>query len=177
MNTEELKKNEFWQKKIYKVAKIRDVDGDGLITKADYYLIFQRYKDMGTPEEHLKKLEKIAGDICKAFGIADGSTGLTYEEYVQIFQESLVRADLDKILGVQFESIDGDGNGEISLKEWTDHYRAMGLDTNYAKPSFEAMDTNGDGIVSKEEFFAYLKEFYFSVEDKLKSSIVYGPLD
>ena len=177
MNAEELKKNEFWQKKMLKVAKVRDVDGDGSITKADYDLILQRYKDMGTPEKHLKMLEKIVGEFCKALGIADGVTGLTYEEFAQKYQESFDTVEHDKGIKVQFDIIDADGNGEISLKEWTDHYKVMGLDTNHAKPSFDAIDTNGDGTISKEEFFTYLKEFFFSAENKLKSSILYGPLD
>ena len=77
----------------------------------------------------------------------------------------------------QFEMMDSDGNGEISFKEWVEYYTAMGIDTVHAKPSFNAMDINGDDIVSKEEFLAFIKEFYLSVEDKLNSSVLYGPLE
>ena len=63
------------------------------------------------------------------------------------------------------------------MKEWELHYRCMGLDPKYAKVSFEAMDTNGDGNVSLEEFTAYHVEFFSSTENKLNSAILFGPLD
>jgi hypothetical protein len=39
------------------------------------------------------------------------------------------------------------------------------------------MNTSGDGVVSMDEFIQYNKEFFFTTEDTLKSSILYGPLD
>ena len=54
-----------------------------------------------------------------------------------------------------------------SFNEWADFYKAMGIDTVYARASFDAVDLNGDGIISKEaEFFT---------EDMLKSSIMFRP--
>ena len=58
-----------------------------------------------------------------------------------------------------------------------DHYKALGADVAYARASFDAMDMDGNGVVSKEEFTAYNIEFFYSTEDKLNSSIMYGPLD
>ena len=132
---------------------------------------------MGASEEHLVRLNKIIGNLCNSLGIADGVTKLTFEQCIKKFFESGAKAgDLDSLLMAQFEMMDSDGNGEISFKEWVEYYNCHG-DRHSAKHSFDAMDTNGDGIVSKEEFLAFLNEFYFSVEDKLKSSILYGPLE
>ena len=63
------------------------------------------------------------------------------------------------------------------MKEWELHYKCMGTDPKYAKASFEAMDTNGDGVVSFEEFTAYHVEFFTTNENKLNSAILHGPLD
>ena len=57
-----------------------------------------------------------------------------------------------------------------------DSLKALNIDKAHARASFDAMDTNGDGKISKEEFVAYHVEFYYTAEDKLKSSILYGPL-
>ena len=75
-----------------------------------------------------------------------------------------------------FEQIDLNGNGEISVQEWQRYNHAMGISSGHARKSFKAMDANGDGVVSFQEFKAYIREFYFSTEDKLRSSILYGPL-
>ena len=43
--------------------------------------------------------------------------------------------------------------------------------------SFRAMDRNHDTLLSREEFKAYHVEYFFTSEDKLNSSILYGPLN
>ena len=103
---------------------------------------------------------------------------LTHENLVANFEKTEINVDeLTKIFITWFEIIDSDANGEISFKEWVDYYKVVGIDTAHARASFDAMDTNHDGVVSKEEFHAYNVEYYYSAEDKLHSSIMYGPLD
>ncbi len=174
----DLQSNEFWKKKFWSALKVRDTDGDGVISAFDFKLILLRYKDMDAPEEHLEKLDLALTEMYKASGIVDDSMVLTYEQFAENFANAVENGrDFVKVFTTQFEIIDSDENGEISFKEWIEYYKAVGIDTIHARPSFEAMDINGDGVVSREEFLAYLKEFYFSVEDKLNSSILYGPLD
>ena len=48
---------------MYTAMKMRlDADKDGVITRADYRLVLQRYREMGISDEHLKKLEKAYSD-------------------------------------------------------------------------------------------------------------------
>lgn len=139
--------------------------------------MIERYKELGVSEEHLKKLEHNHDLLCKALGIVDDSVKLTYDECITNFVKNC--ANVEEVLNIfntHFEIIDTNENGEISFKEWVDYYKVMGIDTAYARASFDAMDTNGDGVVSKEEFFAFNKEYYVTAEDKLKSSLLHGPL-
>ena len=158
--------------------KIRDADKDGLITTHDYKLVVQRYRDMGVSEEHLKKVEKFYALSWKLGGIVDDTTALTYDQAAANYAKSLddISDDHTKIFTAHFEIVDTDENGEISFEEWVQMYKAAGVDIVHARPSFDAIDTNGDGVISKEEFVAYLEEFFFTAEDKLNSSILYGPL-
>ena len=179
-NTSELAKNEFWLKKIRNVYTVRDLNKDGYISKADFMIMIQRYKDMGCPEEHLDKLSCGYNFLCATLGLPDENAKVTLEESITNFTAPSNSPNVDQIAGLfnlMFEFIDSDENGVISYKEWEDYYRVCGIDTKFAKASFDAMDTNGDGLISKEEFYAYNMEFYFSTEDTLKSSIMYGPLD
>lgn len=175
----DLEKNELWRKKIFTALKARDVNKDGFISNADFDMIIQRYKDMGISESHSKKLHSHYNELCKILGIADGVTKLTYEQVRANFAKAGAKSnftELAKIASAHFELIDTDENGEISFKEWVDFYKAMGIDTVHARPSFDAMDTNHHGVISGEEFAAYFTEFFFTTEDKLKSSIMFGPL-
>ena len=76
-----------------------------------------------------------------------------------------------------FKLLDLNDNGVISFEEWKSHYVVRGIPTEYARASFDAMDKNGDGEISLEEFVAYNYEYFCSDEDKLSSSILYGPLE
>ena len=44
-------------------------------------------------------------------------------------------------------------DGVITFQEWKAHYYCLGIDQAHARASFDAMDKNGDGKISKEEFW------------------------
>ena len=69
VNPKELVKSEFWHKKIQAVNKIRDLNKDGFISKADYKIFIQHYKDLGSSEEHVKKLTKNIDLLCTSLGL------------------------------------------------------------------------------------------------------------
>lgn len=169
-------KNDFWMKKLMKECEVRDDNKDQVLTRADYEKKVQRYKDMGSSEKHLKKLSDHYDAFMEVLGIADPKTRLPYKEAIANFSKSNFEV-LEKLIVTHFDIIDTNEDGKISFDEWVTLYKVLNIDTSHARASFDAMDANSDGVVSKEEFFAYTKEFYTSVEDTLKSSILYGPLD
>ena len=57
-----------------------------------------------------------------------------------------------KDLEAIFKWKDSDGNGELSVEEFTKHGRKTEED-------FEKVDTDGDGSLSSEEFETFVKEF------------------
>ena len=58
-----------------------------------------------------------------------------------------------------FNNLDMNGDDVITLNEWSAHYHCMGIDTAHARASFDAMDANSDGKISKEEFVNYHYEY------------------
>lgn len=176
--SKDLEKNDFWNKKFRHAVKVRDVDKDGLISRSDFQMIVERYKEMGTPEDHLKKLSSTLMKICDGWGLTEGKA-LTYDEYAKNWMASLdtigefsIRRFTD-----MFEVIDENGDGEISLQEWIKYSKAIGVAPSHAEESFHAMDVDVDEKVSRDEFLAYNQEFFYSTEDKLKSTILFGPLE
>ena len=61
-------------------------------------------------------------------------------------------------------------NGNITIEH------TVSIPVEHAKASFEAMDANHYGKISMQEFIDYHTEFFFSSEDKLNSSVLYGPV-
>ena len=176
-----LKKNPFWQKKFNRALQVRDTNQNGVISQSDFDMIVDRYKEMKAPKAHLDRLKASYQKCFSAWGLADKTTELTFEQCSEVYSKFLEsqekKALHTQIFGEMFDNVDMDGNGVISYDEWVTHYKAMGIDTKYARASFDAMDENGDGQVVRGEFVNYHKEFFFTAEDKLKSSILYGPLD
>ena len=177
MDREELLKSDFWRRKIRMAGKIRDTNKDGFLSRDDFDFV-ERYRELGVPEDRLSKLEKEVDVLCKSLGIVDDTTRIPLEEHIVNFAKTKISIEeLTQNIATMFDIIDSDGNGTISFKEWVDFYTVFRIDTKYARASFDAMDTDGDGVISREEFLAYNKEYYHTTEDKLHSSIMYGPLD
>ena len=150
---------------------MRDLDKDGWITRNDFKLVIQRYKELGASQEHLDKLSSLLLGSLDKMGLTDDSKNFSYQE----FEEMWAKIPITDAAGMQmFRIIDSNNDGKISFKEWQDYYTCVDIDLKYARASFDAMDTDHDGIVSQEEFKASFHEYFYSTEDKLQSSLMYG---
>ena len=83
---------------------------------------------------------------------------------------------LEKLHLSMFDSTDLNEDGYLTFDEWTVHGECWGIEKGTLRTSFDACDANGDGKVSKEEFMSYVHEFIATNENKLNSSILFGPL-
>ena len=182
INVDKLRESEFWRKKIYQAVKARDVNKNGYLSRADFMLVVKHYKQLQTTTPQLlKNLTKMMESFCNDLGLKDDSVHLNYMQAREVFC-SIVKNWAEKGLAEQsgiamFNSLDADGDGYISLEEWKNHYEAFGIDPVHAPASFNAIDTSGNGKISREEFVAYHMEFYFTDQNKLQSSILYGPME
>ena len=71
---EGLQSNEFWRKKANRAIQVRDTNKDGRISKADFDLVVQRYREMGASEEHLKKMDDYFMEKFISYGMKDGAS-------------------------------------------------------------------------------------------------------
>lgn len=178
MALDHLRSNEFWKKKFHLAVKALDVNKDDHISRDDFDLIVQRYKDAGATPEHVKKHQDSFEKLYSIWGMTDKNIKLTIEEFEEMFRQNLEKSfgHADELYSEWFYQVDINEDGVISLNEWKIHSTALGISEENAEKSYQAMDTNKDGVISLEEFIEYHKEFFFSAEDKLHSSILYGPL-
>ena len=144
-------------------------------------LVVKRYKQLPTTPQQLENVNKMMSSFCDYTGLKDDSVQYNYTQSREVFYSMMKdwakKGLAEQYYGSMFNALDADGDGYISLDEWKNHYSAFGIDPVHAPASFNAMDTSGNGRISREEFVAYHMEYYFTDQNKLRSAILYGPMD
>ena len=113
-----LRANDFWKRKFQRALQVRDLDKDGWITRNDFKLVIQRYKELGASQEHLDKLSSLLLGSLDKMGLTDDSKKFSYQE----FEEMWAKIPITDAAGMQmFRIIDSNNDGKISFKEWQDH--------------------------------------------------------
>ena len=123
---------------------------DGVITRADYDLMIKRYNELGMPEENKQELSDAMHGMCGSLGLTDYTKSLTYDEIVQSWIDNVEKAMEKEKANVEKANC-----------------MAINIPVEHAKASFKAMDTDGDGVISHDEFVAYHYEYFHTSEDKL----------
>ena len=178
MAAEKLLADPFWNKKMDIAAKYRDTDKDGFISQNDFKIAVDRYVSIAKASpEKVELVKNQQSLIFEQLGLTDPSVKVPYDALKKFAAKTAEHPDRRKFVAVVFDILDLDSNGEISYEEWETHHKCNGIDTAYAKTSFDAMDANKDGVVVRDEFTDYYEEFYYTTEDTMNSSQMYGPLD
>lgn len=115
------------------------------------------------------------GDVLRAVGLnptashiedllrqydADQSGTLCFSEFVDLWINELDDVESDETLFKRaFEFFDKDGNGDISLSEFSDVLTDLGdpLTKEECDLFFKLVDKNGDGNLNYDEFLGFLK--------------------
>ena len=74
-----LRENEFYARKLRQFVRVTDTDKDGYISRHDFDLVIERYKQLGVCSlQHLEKLTASLTNILDLIGITDASVKMTY---------------------------------------------------------------------------------------------------
>ena len=172
-----LQESDFWRRKFRKAVITRDTNKSGSLSRYDFEVIVQRYKNTAeSPTEKIEALSKSMFSFCDELGLVDGSVEQSYDEFEGRWQALMARDNYVIVFQHMFMCLDADGDGFITFNEWNVHNAALGISPESAKESFNAMDGDEDGKITMNEFLAYHYEFFFSTENKLNSAILFGPL-
>ena len=77
---------------------------------------------------------------------------------------------------IMFDSIDTNGNGTISVREFNTFFKCIFIhDDDYAQEIFSRVNTNGEGQMSREEFGYAFRDFMLNEEESPFKEL-FGPL-
>jgi Ca2+-binding EF-hand superfamily protein len=75
-----------------------------------------------------------------------------------------------------FNTVDIDRSNNLDLTEWKIFFSIFNIPVVYANESFQHIDQNGDGSITREELFPLLEEFYYSEDENAVGNKVFGPI-
>jgi len=84
---------------------------------------------------------------------------------------------ITKLFEAIFDTVDLDGDGEISLAEYELFFQAWGLDRVTAVDAFAGMDLNADARLSREAFLQYGANFYINDKAHVAGNYIFGPYE
>lgn len=168
--------------------ELLDVDGDGVISAADYDLA--------------------AGSVCTAFGHRPGSpahdrvhmayltlwtrisermdrhgTGrITRRQFIDAYADSIIRSDggyeqtVAPVADTVMDVIDANGDGLLSLDELTRWFNAYGVCSDDAERIFRRLDIDGDGVLNRLEIQRAIDDFYRGDDPDSPANLLFGPI-
>jgi Ca2+-binding EF-hand superfamily protein len=178
--------SELRRKKLTKVFNTLDHDGSGVITKQDLELSAQstaqaRGYEAGSAEYQSiydKSVTKQWNDLTKMDGDGDGK--VTLDEFIAYYDKPADDPTLSELITsggeVLFDVGDSDGDGEISFENFKTMNLLWQSDEAQAEETFRKLDLNGNGSISKQEFLAHVKDFFFSDDPESPGNLILGPV-
>ncbi|KAF8370115.1 hypothetical protein HHK36_009048 [Tetracentron sinense] len=130
---------------LVEVFRAFDADNDGSITAAELRGIMGSL-GYSTSEQEVKAMMQ-EGDTNK-----DGL--LSLDEFLEINTKEMELGDLANSLKTAFDALDLDGNGDVTGEELYELMTNMGINLPLedCQDIIAALDEDGDGVVSIEEF-------------------------
>jgi hypothetical protein len=122
---------------------------------------------------------KMRGDI-KEILQKKQESNVSLEEWLAYHEIVLQESDHQKMIRaldeLVFNTVDIDRSNNLDLTEWKIFFSIFNIPVVYANESFQHIDQNGDGSITREELFPLLEEFYYSEDENAVGNKVFGPI-
>ncbi|MGW8379017.1 EF-hand domain-containing protein [Streptomyces sp. ODS28] len=167
-----------------------DTDGDGYIDRADFQSACDRLGAafaLGADAPELKHLRELSDGVWQRLAQAadaDADGRIDLAEYQAAFAAGLLvtpasfDAGYAPFLDAIMDIADTDQDGKLTRDEqvrWTG--ALMGLAEADAREVFGRLDRDADGLISRDEMLAAIREYYFAEEPTSAGAWLLGPLD
>ncbi len=176
--------SEFWQTKMKTYFRCLDLNGDGDVSENDFLELGDRFIESGgfaDGDAHV--LRQDLGTFWTNYwkpADANDDGQVTEEEFIgamtMAVNDPSRREGITDPLHIFFKAIDADNEGDISLLEFETFYQCLGINTEYIEEIFAGIDTDGDEVISKQEFISSGREFFLGEDESHPSRFFWGPL-
>lgn len=185
----------FYEKKINHYFRIYDMNGDGVLSEEDILSkvrSFSKIEGFGPESAEAKHaLEMYHGFYGPIFQEADinNDGNITREELQAYWKKILemVQKDDPSVKPVMhffhgaidsiFDMLDVDNSDVIEFDEYDRYINSFNAKMEFDREAvFSAMDTDGNGRLSREEIHQMMEEYFLMVDENAVGNNFYGPL-
>ncbi|MEU5695073.1 EF-hand domain-containing protein [Actinosynnema sp. NPDC020468] len=99
------------------------------------------------------------------------------DEYLRLLEtapDDVVEAIFDPYVDGLFALADVDGDGRITEEEFNAHQLGWGLSPEQVRGSFQELDTDRDGTLSRAEYTKYVHQFFTSGDPNARANALSG---
>ncbi|MEU6669289.1 EF-hand domain-containing protein [Streptomyces sp. NPDC046727] len=145
----------------HRIFAMLDVDGDGVITHAEYVARVDRVASaMGRDAHHpVVTASRAAHEAVFEDMDADHDGRVTFEEYHAWVGHDAFERSCRPALGSLFDIADTDADGRLDREEFTRLRTAAGNAESDAGAAFDALDTDRDGLIDRDAYLAGIRDF------------------
>jgi Ca2+-binding EF-hand superfamily protein len=177
---------EFQKRKIANLFAVHDLNHDGALERSDYVEYTRRFAGKRGLGPGSSQYDELLAQFLGFWGmleqLADNNQDkrVTQREWFACFDQLLSSPDsaeqLRPIGEAVFRMLDRNGDGRVTLEEYTWLYSSGGLDPTLAADSFKKLDTDHDGRITTTELSARLLEFFMSDSPNAPGTWLFGPV-
>ncbi|MYR41634.1 EF-hand domain-containing protein [Streptomyces sp. SID5910] len=161
-----------------------DTDGDGYVDWSDHQRIVDRY----VSGYKIDKSDRRAKALLISYQMqwtellrhADGVNRLSREQYhLATRAASVDTSRFNMVEGVPhaiFDLMDTDEDNVIGKSEFKQYLEVWNVTDPSAMDAFAALDLDGDGVISRQEFIRAAREFFYSPDLEAPGSLFFGRL-
>ncbi|MFI9204111.1 EF-hand domain-containing protein [Streptomyces sp. NPDC053048] len=156
------------------VFAVLDTDGDGVISRDDYFTRIDRLTvATGRGEEDPMVVHaRAAGERAWAEMDADGDGKMTEDEYLAWVGVEAFDNICSPALGALFDLADADRDGIVNRPEFIMLRTALGNPAINAEAAFDALDVDGDGRVSRHDYLMSIRT-HIAGKDSPAGAVLY----
>ncbi|WP_345945040.1 EF-hand domain-containing protein [Streptomyces albus subsp. chlorinus] len=157
------------------VFAMLDTDGDGVISRDDYFSRIDRVTAAtGRGEDDPMVVRaRAAGEQAWAAMDADGDGRMTEAEYLEWVGVDAFDNICSPALGALFDLADTDKDGTLDRRAFVLLRTALNNPAGNAEAAFDALDTDGDGRVSRQEYLMSIRT-HISGEHSPAGEVLYS---
>ncbi len=156
--------------RVSKAFDLMDVDGNGEVGIQEIEALAQRLASrfgLAANSKQHEELRQASVDLWRDLQHQldqSGDQKISRKEYVDFYADAdpaVIRRTMEPFAGILFNLFDVDGDGKVSRSEFERYHRAWGVPADQIEGTFDKLDTDRSGDLSKEELHQYLAGFIF----------------